>query len=750
MIRVFSVILFLLLLIPFLLVGGEPGKKTFYPASSLYFWILAAGIFYIAYLYSISKDRKAFFKSTFILSISFTVSILFVSFFAVNLFLTDPFTEEQKLAVEQPSVKEMLKKDKELAEQAEAHFTDVDLQLQYITEHYQMPGAWSGRYENEVRDDYTIYNFYLDKLQFTEKPYVDMAKFGLSYCNYKQGKYLEAKHFLDQISDKSFPYLNFYQGNIQCALGDSDLAVTYYKDALQKKDRYTDVIYRSLVTIWMKSGNYSELTALLYNPETSRYIPSDLASRLYFADNNILAYYKLELSGMLSDVKITGAIAAFIIMLVWLYYIVRIDIFEKEGNLSVILTLITGMITSLFCFYFYDFLKYRHGIYLEGDAWHMFLYSIFAIGLIEEVVKILPLLLILLLAPRIINEAYDYILYASVSALGFAFMENLLYFDGDLAGVVYGRAMLSVPGHMMDSSIVAYGFVLSRYRYKSFPVFLAFPVFLLLGCLSHGLYDFWIFVHLKPLFYLNFLVTASIWIIIINNCMNNSPMFTYSTKFQSRNIQIYMGAALMSVLILQYMVVAWEQGPSYANRTFTGSLFFGGIFITYYLDKLSHMDLVKGYWNTISFTTVEDKRHGESFNLRSFFLRLIAGDIVAHSFVGNKVILQCDPENQEMYRYFSYSMKAEVTDRLIVNCKSKTNFKEYKDPFWFRLRTANTISTGPYAEQDFIFKFEEVRPSFQKEEILYVYLYSLKNENLSAELIKDKLRPLGRLFIRLQ
>jgi hypothetical protein len=205
----------------------------------------------------------------------------------------------------------------------------------------------------------------------------------------------------------------------------------------------------------------------------------------------------------------------------------------------------------------------------------------------------------------------------------------------------------------------------------------------------------------------------------------------------------------MSVLILQYTIVAWEEGPSYANRTFNGSLFFGGIFITYYLDKLTNMDLVKGYWNTINLTTIEDKRDGSSFNIKSFFVRLITGDIVSHSFVGSKVILQCDSNNAELLRYFNVSAKAEITDRLIVNCKTRQK-ANYKDPFWFRLKTQALISIGGKPEQDFILKFEDRHPSFRKSDTLFIYLYCFKTISTTGEIKKEELRPLGRALIKLE
>ena len=47
-------------------------------------------------------------------------------------------------------------------------------------------------------------------------------------------------------------------------------------------------------------------------------------------------------------------------------------------------------------------------------------------GLSEEIIKIIPVLIILK-TTKFINEPIDYIIYSSISALGFAFIENIQY-----------------------------------------------------------------------------------------------------------------------------------------------------------------------------------------------------------------------------------------------------------------------------------------------------------------------------------
>ena len=86
---------------------------------------------------------------------------------------------------------------------------------------------------------------------------------------------------------------------------------------------------------------------------------------------------------------------------------------------------------TLFTFLVYpisDFFELTFNLQMKGDFYHDLIYSSVVIGFVEELVKIIPFLLLLKFF-KFIDEPYDYILYASSSALGFAFMENMIYFE---------------------------------------------------------------------------------------------------------------------------------------------------------------------------------------------------------------------------------------------------------------------------------------------------------------------------------
>lgn len=70
----------------------------------------------------------------------------------------------------------------------------------------------------------------------------------------------------------------------------------------------------------------------------------------------------------------------------------------------------------------------------------------FAVASFEEKIKKNPFLIMLRL-PRIMDEFFDYLKYASVGAMGFATIENILYFNKSLH-IIEGRAFYTAVLHM--------------------------------------------------------------------------------------------------------------------------------------------------------------------------------------------------------------------------------------------------------------------------------------------------------------
>ena len=143
-----------------------------------------------------------------------------------------------------------------------------------------------------------------------------------------------------------------------------------------------------------------------------------------------------------------------------------------------------------------DAVGYYLGIH-EEIGWGNLINCTVRIGMVEELVKFLPWFLILKFT-NIIDEPFDYILYAALCAGGFAFTENLIYFQEAELHIIFVRATYCIVGHMFWSSTIAYGYVLYKYKYKAkrSKMYLV-PFAFFIASFSHGLYDFFIFANIS-------------------------------------------------------------------------------------------------------------------------------------------------------------------------------------------------------------------------------------------------------------
>lgn len=105
------------------------------------------------------------------------------------------------------------------------------------------------------------------------------------------------------------------------------------------------------------------------------------------------------------------------------------------------------------------------------------------VGPVEELSKFLVVRLSIYYHPEF-DEPIDALVYCAAAALGFASLENVIYALREGQEVLYLRALLSVPGHLLFSAIWGFGLARARFAGKSVLPGLFISAFL------HGLYDF--------------------------------------------------------------------------------------------------------------------------------------------------------------------------------------------------------------------------------------------------------------------
>jgi hypothetical protein len=245
-----------------------------------------------------------------------------------------------------------------------------------------------------------------------------------------------------------------------------------------------------------------------------------------------------------------------------------------------------------------DFINQFLHFDLNGKMVNDFFYCVFGIGAVEELMKIIPLLLLIRFT-KAVHEPYDYILYASLSALGFAFIENLKYFDERNLNIIHGRALASTVSHMFDSSIIAYGLILNRYKRKYNPG-LNFMLFFLLAALAHGFYDFWLINKAArdfSIFTILFLIVGiSVWDTFLNNALNNSDFFDKDKQLEAPKLRAYLIYSLSGILLFEYAALSIKYGPSVGGNNLFSSIYGGTYLLLFISSSLSRFKLVKGKW----------------------------------------------------------------------------------------------------------------------------------------------------------
>jgi len=279
-----------------------------------------------------------------------------------------------------------------------------------------------------------------------------------------------------------------------------------------------------------------------------------------------------------------GVLISFLISANWAFYLRKLDVFEPESWLHIFLVFAMGAITVWLVFPISGFLRTEVGFRLNGSAFNDFMYSTIAIGMVEEFVKMIPLIIIIRFR-NIVNEPFDYLLYASVSALGFAFIENALYIQRTDFYAINGRALMSTVAHMTFSSVIGYAFMISACKLGWRGWYYVVGGFVL-ASVMHGFYDFWLISAVAQKFnglsFLFFMLTVHFWFTMKSKAINASYFFDESLYFSNRRVRYYLVISLVSLLAISALLIALFHGRNSANVFLSKQIFAYG-FLVYYL-----------------------------------------------------------------------------------------------------------------------------------------------------------------------
>ncbi|MCG8412098.1 MAG: PrsW family intramembrane metalloprotease [Bacteroidales bacterium] len=470
---------------------------------------------------------------------------------------------------------------------------NIDYHYGFITNFYNNIGI-SGISEKKVA---TIYWRYAES---TNDEVSDLGFYALGLIASMSRDYNDALIFFSQASNTELKYLNNSIGRVYEDIGDFNQAEEYYAREIKQKGNIEGA-YQNLIRLFYTQSRFNDLYNLLKQRQSRKYFPSHLKRQLFLFNYNFLGYFESVLAHTYKNQSLIGFLGALLIMLSWLFYLRRIDIYEPEKWKHIILIFILGIIFSELTFLLGDLNSIFIGFDLNGKVLNDLIYCIVGIGVVEEFVKILPVILILRLT-KAVNEPVDYLVYGSVSALGFAFAENLLYFNNYGPEIITGRALTAVVFHMFLTALASYGLMLNKYK-AGRGLLSDFTKLFLLAAIIHGLYDFVlinkVFSKFSLLSVVILVFSLSFFNTLISNALSNSEFFDESIQLNKRKLQNYLIYSLSSIFMFQYLAVSIKLGSEAGLESLRNSVISGGYLIIFISANLGTINIKYRKWKPL-------------------------------------------------------------------------------------------------------------------------------------------------------
>lgn len=210
--------------------------------------------------------------------------------------------------------------------------------------------------------------------------------------------------------------------------------------------------------------------------------------------------------------------------LLWLWYFYRQDKYEPEPVRVILKIFLIGLLVVVPAGLLEQIWRQQLINAVKNADWASFLVmSFLVISLIEEGLKTLTLWWFVGRSPEL-NEPVDGIIYGITLGLGFASLENLLWASVFGFGVAALRAVVTTLAHATFTGWM--GHYISRYKLqKEMGASILLKGFLIVF-LSHGLYDFLLFLRNPISSLLAFLLVATLLVRLyrlLRNQVEHSP-----------------------------------------------------------------------------------------------------------------------------------------------------------------------------------------------------------------------------------
>ncbi|PLX10056.1 MAG: hypothetical protein C0597_17440, partial [Marinilabiliales bacterium] len=258
-------------------------------------------------------------KSLIIVIASFVIVVLLVNLFVDKPSFNSP-EEKLKFVLKE---KQNDRLDLIYLEVVAKDSLNIDNHYGLITSYFSYPPSARVIKEDDLIN---IYWAYTENSDFLAN---DIGFYSLGLISSMKKDYNNALIFLTQVNNQKLKYLNNSTGRIYYALEDYEKAEDYYKKAINSNGNLEGA-YSNLIQLYTSQNRMDDLYELLKDRKSREYFPSQLKRYLYLSKFNLFGYFGAVFSHTYQNQNLIGFLGALLVMLAWLFYLRRIDIYEPE------------------------------------------------------------------------------------------------------------------------------------------------------------------------------------------------------------------------------------------------------------------------------------------------------------------------------------------------------------------------------------------------------------------------------------
>lgn len=300
--------------------------------------------------------------------------------------------------------------------------------------------------------------------------------------------------------------------------------------------------------------------------------------------------------------------AALMLTFIWAAYLRKVNIFGKIKWIQILFPLIIGGGTTA-AVIFTDLPDISKYFSVQNIVLQKFIFYVYNVALLEEFFKFsgffLVVITLLLMAHiskrRSLIEEPKIIIYAALVALGFATVENFIYFYKHGVSLVYMRGMMSTVSHIITTSIIA-GFLVVGYRKSVGRSILYTFIGLLIATTVHGMYNFLISLGSNFFFIVTlvmFSIEIEVWSRIMNNFLNFSMRINLKKSLDRNTLQKFLLMAFMLAGAIQLIGLVYEEGWQKGILSHLNLLAQELIITVILIVRITRFKIIPRYWQTV-------------------------------------------------------------------------------------------------------------------------------------------------------